>query len=151
MSSIPFKPRLISALVIYGMTGAVSAQTLPDAGSVVRDAESIRQRPDASPAKKPSAGSLEVKRGQETVLTAPDDARFQVKTFRFKRNTVFSSAYLQAALKDFVGNNKSLADLYKAADVITQLYRQEGYFVARAYVPAQQIKDGIVEIEVLEG
>jgi hemolysin activation/secretion protein len=54
-------------------------------------------------------------------------------------------------LKDFVGKELSPDDLQRAADVITRHYRDRGYFVARAYVPAQDIRDGIVEITVLEG
>ena len=54
-------------------------------------------------------------------------------------------------MKDFVGKELSLDDLQRVADVITRHYRDRGYFVARAYIPAQDIRDGMVEITVLEG
>ncbi len=54
-------------------------------------------------------------------------------------------------LQDFVGKELSLADLWRAADIITRYCRERGYFVTRAYIPAQDINDGIVEITVLEG
>ena len=34
---------------------------------------------------------------------------------------------------------------------ITDLYREHGYILARAYVPAQEMRDGAVEIGVVEG
>jgi POTRA domain-containing ShlB-type protein len=34
---------------------------------------------------------------------------------------------------------------------ITDLYREHGYILARAYVPAQEMRDGAVEIAVVEG
>ncbi|MBL8265846.1 ShlB/FhaC/HecB family hemolysin secretion/activation protein, partial [Steroidobacter sp.] len=39
----------------------------------------------------------------------------------------------------------------RAAAEITNHYRDAGYLVARAYLPAQEIRDGVVEISVLEG
>jgi hemolysin activation/secretion protein len=84
-------------------------------------------------------------------LKAPESARFFVKGFRITRNTAFSEGDLLPLLKDFVGKQLSLDDLQRAADLITRHYRDRGYFVARAYLPAQEIRDGIVEITVLEG
>ncbi|MCW8931018.1 MAG: hypothetical protein OQL19_12365 [Gammaproteobacteria bacterium] len=37
------------------------------------------------------------------------------------------------------------------ADKITQLYRQKGYILAQAYLPPQKVKDGIVQIKIVEG
>jgi hemolysin activation/secretion protein len=45
----------------------------------------------------------------------------------------------------------SLGDLRQAAARITRLYRDQGYFLARAYVPAQEISGGVVRIAVIEG
>lgn len=58
---------------------------------------------------------------------------------------------LQAAVADLVGSDATLADVQRAAARITAVYRQRGYFLARAYVPAQEIRDGVVRIAVLEG
>jgi len=44
-----------------------------------------------------------------------------------------------------------LSDLEKVSDLITDAYRKKGYTIARAYIPQQEIKEGVVEIAVLEG
>ncbi|TCO78085.1 hemolysin activation/secretion protein [Plasticicumulans lactativorans] len=44
-----------------------------------------------------------------------------------------------------------IGDLEDVADRVTKLYRERGFIVAQAYVPAQEVKDGEVEIAVLEG
>lgn len=77
--------------------------------------------------------------------------RFHVKAFRIGRMAAFAEADLLPLLQDYTGKELSLADLQRAADTITRHYRDRGYFVARAYLPAQDIRDGIVEIVVLEG
>ncbi len=45
----------------------------------------------------------------------------------------------------------SYAQLQTIASQITALYRTEGLFLARAYVPEQTVDDGVVRIEVLPG
>src|SRR5690606_18424608 len=45
----------------------------------------------------------------------------------------------------------TLAELDQAAASITAYYRNRGYTVARAFVPAQQIVDGLVTIQIIEG
>jgi hemolysin activation/secretion protein len=49
------------------------------------------------------------------------------------------------------GRAVTLQALSDMADKITQHYRRDGFLVARAYLPAQEIKDGLVTVAVLEG
>ena len=49
------------------------------------------------------------------------------------------------------GNELTLADLRGMAAKITERYRSNGYFVAEAYLPAQEVSDGVVTIAVVEG
>ena len=45
----------------------------------------------------------------------------------------------------------SLLDIYKVRDAITAKYRAAGYVLSQAIIPPQQISDGIVRIQVVEG
>ncbi len=44
----------------------------------------------------------------------------------------------------------SIGMLEKITSIITRYYRQKGFFLARAYIPEQTVKDGIVKISVME-
>jgi hemolysin activation/secretion protein len=134
------------APVVFGLGGAL-AQVRPDAGRIQQELERGRV-PGLVP---PPPGAPLVEEPSRPALTAPASRLFFVKGFRISRGGAFPEADLLALLKDFTGKELSLADLERAADVITRYYREHGYFVARAYVPAQDLKDGIVEITVLEG
>lgn len=130
-------------------SGAALAQVPPDAGRIQQQFEREAERLPAIAPRKPAAPVVD--EAARPALAVPDGVAFPVNGFRFTRNTVFGDAELQPLLKNFVGKELSLADLQRAADAITAFYRERGYFVARAYVPAQEIRDGIVEIMVLEG
>lgn len=129
--------------------GSALAQVLPDAGRIQQQFEREAERLPAIPPRKPAAPVVD--EAARPALVAPDSVTFPVKGFRFTRNSVFAAAELQPLLKDFIGRERSLADLQRAAEVITAYYRERGYFVARAYIPAQDIRDDMVEIMVLEG
>ena len=62
-----------------------------------------------------------------------------------------STERLQALLADAVGKDLDLAGLQALAERITVHYRAQGYAVARAWLPAQEVRDGEVEIAVVEG
>ena len=127
--------------------GAALAQVRPpDAGRVLEDSRSggTPQAPRAAP-------RLDLEQPVRPALTAPSSFRVLVKGFRITRSTVFTEKELNPLLAAYVDRELGLADLEEAAAAISRFYRERGYFVARAYVPAQEIRDGIVEITVLEG
>lgn len=63
----------------------------------------------------------------------------------------YSEAELLAVTGFILGSALSLSDLRLMASRIADYYHSHGYFVAQAYLPAQDIKDGVVTIAVIEG
>jgi hemolysin activation/secretion protein len=58
---------------------------------------------------------------------------------------------LAQAYTGYIGKTVSQADLAQIADNVSQLYRDAGYHLSRAIVPVQDIKNGRVQIQVIEG
>lgn len=88
--------------------------------------------------------------------TTPAQVTQQLPAFVAQRlNVTGVHAYRESELVAVAGFEPgrpvTLQTLYDMADRITQRYRQDGFLVARAYLPAQEIKDGVVTIAVLEG
>lgn len=75
----------------------------------------------------------------------------QVQSISFSGNTLYDAAQLNAVVGDVAGKSLDLAGLKSLANQVTQYYRANGYSFARAYVPAQPVKDGAVQIVVVEG
>lgn len=140
------KASLLCALTFTLLHSANSAaQALPNAGQILRE---LQQQPELTV---PKAGpTLEV---EERALNASADqgTSFALKTIAITGNTTFTQAELHALVSELEGSSRSLKDLNVAAQRITAYYREQGYPVARAYLPAQEIKDGVVTIAVVEG
>lgn len=67
--------------------------------------------------------------------------------------TVYTEDDLRPLYADLLNHAISLADLYKLRDAITTKYRNDGYVLAQAVIPAQKLNSGggIARIRVLEG
>lgn len=131
--------------VLFAAPSALAADP-PTAGSVL---ESVKEMP---PAPKPADQVLE-RQAEPAKAAAPVavGAKVMVKGFRFTGNTVYGEAQLQALLTEYQGKEQTLDGLNEAADAIKSHYRQNEYFLAQAILPPQEIKDGIVLIQVVEG
>lgn len=58
---------------------------------------------------------------------------------------------IAAAYRSYLGKKVSQADLAAIAGAISDLYRADGFHLSRAIVPPQDIADGRVRIQVIEG
>ena len=84
----------------------------------------------------------------------PADAgsvRFTLKQVDFAGNTAYSAQALAAPSAALIGREVSLADVFRLADELTLMYRNDGYVLSRVIVPPQAIRDGVVQLRVVEG
>ena len=81
----------------------------------------------------------------------PPTTKVLVKAFKITGASVIDGAELESLVAPHVGRDMGLAELEEIAGLVTAEFGDRGYTLARAYIPAQDIKDGIVEIVVVEG
>lgn len=76
---------------------------------------------------------------------------FQLSEVRFYGAHVIDDAQLQAHAQPYIGRDVTLADLEAIAAAVTAMYRERGYLLAQAIVPVQTVRDGVLDISVIEG
>ena len=137
----PLIAPLLLALAVP-VTSVSLAQTPPDAGALQQQIERERSQqlprriaPDkpATPAALPPVAGI--------VVT--------VKQFRFAGNTLLSAEQLAPAVAGFLERPLDYNQLQAAAAAVAETYRAAGW-VVRAYLPQQDIKDGIVTLQIVE-
>lgn len=135
-------------MLVLLASNAVFAQPIPDAGSLLR--EQLKTAP-----KLPEHNVPAIQRDDSPPPAVPDSdansVRFVVTSIRISGNSVFPEAELLAQVQDIIGQAVGFAELNAAAARISRYYRDRGYMVARAYLPAQDIVDGAVQLAVVEG
>lgn len=80
-----------------------------------------------------------------------DKIRFTLSAITLRGNTIFPEAVLSNLYKEHLGKEITLGVIYQIADAITAKYRNAGYVLARATIPAQRVENGIVQIVIFEG
>ena len=137
------KSSLIAIVILAGAESA-SAQQVPDAG------QQIQQIPQPPMVEKPAPDMLIDKPviPVEADIAGP---KVSVNSLRVSGETLFSEEQLIAATDFRPGSELNLSDLRNLAARITRYYNDRGYFLAQAYLPAQDIQGGVVTISVIEG
>ena len=128
------------------------AQTLPSAGGQMQQVPPSPPRPESWTPNLPTRP--EPVQIQQPWM--PDPARASNTAFTLQRlqvtgATVFAEADLLQVAGFEPGREVSLPALQVMAERITQHYRRHGFLMARAYLPAQEIRDGVGILAVLEG
>jgi len=135
--------------------GLLQAAPLPNAGQLLPSA------PPLVPAPVSGKAPVLVPSPEQASAAPASDVRITVSEVRITGSTVFSEAQLQALIAPdlavasesakSLGRQFSFAELQAFAERITAYYREQGYLLARAYLPLQDVRDGQLEIAVLEG
>ena len=146
LAPLPSARQASSALLLLASiaTTAAQAQTVPDAGSLQREAERSLQTPRSTaptaqtpPAAKPMA--------QDAKAT-----RVTVRSITIEGASLIALEELNALLAHHIGQSLTLAELEHAAQTIAEHYRRQGWY-ARVYLPQQDVTDGSIRIQIIEG
>ncbi len=84
----------------------------------------------------------------------PKDAervKLTLTELQISGNSVYDADALSPLWRELLNRPVTLADLYAVRDAITGKYRNDGYVLSQAIVPAQRIRNGVVRLEVVEG
>lgn len=130
-----------------GWSGAARAQTPPyGLGDAVRAAEQARR--EAPPAERPPVAAPQ---GAEPRFELPANETLLVRHIRIDGPDLVAAEAIRAALSPYENRKLTLAEIYDAADAITDLYRAAGYIVAKTYVPEQDARKGELTLKVIAG
>lgn len=140
----------ISLFLCVAATGAVEAQTSAPAlpGSIGRTPQAVTGQPSEPMMVTPSI-SVDLAAG---VQPPPglENEEIDVTDLKIEGMTVYSREVFPE-LFAMVGKTVTLGALYKATNLITKRYAEDGYVLSLAYIPDQSIGDGAFRIAVIEG
>jgi len=134
-----------SVLLLSSQAGHAQTPQIPNIGDVSREVEA--SRPTPPPEQTPTPILIQ----EERPLVLPDGETLLVREFRLRDAEFIDEEEIQKVLAPYAGKPLTMTQINEAADKVTQLYRSRGYPVARAYVPRQDARDGVLTIQVLIG
>ncbi|MFM7602273.1 MAG: ShlB/FhaC/HecB family hemolysin secretion/activation protein [Pseudanabaena sp.] len=111
------------------------------------------QLPTQTPAPLPSPDEL-LNPSRQPVTPQQDvpvTGTITVNQFEVLDSTVFTKEELDQILSPFTKRPITFSELLKARSQITDLYISRGYITSGAFIPNQNLQNGVVQIQVIEG
>ncbi len=140
----------------FGVSCGLHAQTTPS-----QRAEQLRQldqqtnisrdRVPGAPLPVPGLDLRILTPEKSIVPKAVDELEFEVTRVEVEGATYFSRAVVDALLAPLLNRKIGLTALREAANMLENLYRERGMFLARVFIPPQQLQQGVFTIRVVEG
>jgi len=126
------------------------AQDIPGSADAGRIQPSLNLDPNFNT--QPSSQSID--KGDINGLIPPDGAdsiMIQLNDLQINGVTAYSQSDILPLYSHYIGQDIPLSTIWKIANAITKLYQDDGYFLSRAIIPQQEIDDGSVVIQIVEG
>lgn len=141
----------ISAFVLMASTSNLAyAQVAPTIGDAIRQA-----KPPEEVQKHQSKSLVEIegiKKEYRPKLTEDKILKkVLVTNFSIEGNQHIDSGILLSQIESYKDKTLSFNDMQAVAANITRYYREQGYIVARAYIPVQEMDNGVLDIVIIEG
>jgi len=129
---------------LLALSQSIFAQQAPSAGSQMQQIPPVPIQQNVVP-------KIEVQPTAAPISAASDSVSITVNSLRVIGAQAYSETELLALTGFKPGTEMTITDLRAMAAKIADHYHRNGYFVAQAYLPAQDIKDGVVTIAVIDG
>lgn len=140
--------------MLVALSAAASQTAMAAAGSAIRlppQGDISRQRVQPLPLP-PVDYEFRIQNPEKSAVPrAIDEIQFSVRSIRIVGATHFSDATVKAFFTPLEGRTIVLDDLRQAAQKLEDLYRAKGFFLTRVFISPQQVRDGVLEVRVLEG
>lgn len=151
-------------LALADTTSIAQAQTSP---SLIPDA--LQRNPAANPDRinaeqrrrleeraqgdttTPSRPEVEAPPPASAAGGAADSVTFRLTAVRFSPSDYLSRAQLEATAADLIGRDVGVGDLRTVVDRVNALYAARGLTTARAVLPPQDVRSGVVDVRLVEG
>ena len=143
------RARRIAAPIVVAVLSFASAASLaqvrPDAGQILEQTREPLRLPPPPDDVRPRVPE------PRPALPVSPTLKVRVTEFKFSGNTLYSDAQLAEVVQEFIGKELDFEGLTDAATKVRAYHRERGYFLAQAYLPQQAIRNGVIEIAVIEG
>ncbi|MFY4805440.1 ShlB/FhaC/HecB family hemolysin secretion/activation protein [Aliarcobacter butzleri] len=141
--------KIITLSVLSSVALLGSSPIVPNSSTIERQIQSPKDIPTA----KKEIVEIEGSKEQKVLKDNGSNQTILIKNFNIQGNTKISNDDILNSLKEFENKELNFNQIKEIVTKISKLYKDRGYFVARAYLPAQNIQQNqnILNISILEG
>jgi len=143
------RPKRLAVPIVVAVLSLASvaaiAQVRPDAGQILEQTREPLRLPPPPDDVRPRVPE------PRPALPVSPTLKVRVTQFTFSGNTLFTDEQLAEVVREYIGQELDFEGLTDVATKVRAYHRERGYFLAQAYLPQQAIRNGVIEIAVIEG
>jgi hemolysin activation/secretion protein len=132
----------------FGPAGSSLAQVF---APFERPGDIRREIPEPAPEKRPEFTLPPLPAPPAGDLPLSQQARVEVRAFQVTGSTVLSDAELARVTAPYLGRALGAEDLERLRQQLTLLYVDAGYLNSGAVLPDQDVRDGVIHYQIVEG
>jgi hemolysin activation/secretion protein len=133
---------LASLALLLAASASAGAQTMPDAGALMRQSEQMFKQ-----SQQQRIQTQRTSLPPELVVT--DATLVTAQRFKFNGNQLLTTGQLQAVAAPFTNRPLNQHDLQQLSHAVSEAYRQAGW-VVQAYIPRQDLNSSELTVQVIE-
>jgi len=99
----------------------------------------------------PSAEDRPAAKASETGKARKEEAHFDIWEFRIEGGSLLDQQLVERTVYPFLGPNRGIEDVEKAGKALETFYRESGYPTVVVNIPEQDVREGVVRLQVVEG
>ena len=132
------------SLIVFLYSNLGNAQDIPTIDDVNKNQPKLPAEQKISPSEK-----LELDQSQKLEKNEDQILKILVKDFKFDGNLYYSNEELEEVIKEAVNKELVYDQLINVTRAISNHYKANG-FLATAFLPPQDINDGVIKIKITE-
>ena len=132
------------SLIVFLYSNLGNAQDIPTIDDVNKNQPKLPAEQKISPSEK-----LELDQSQKLEKNEDQIIKILVKDFKFDGNLYYSNEELEEVIKEAVNKELVYDQLINVTRAISNHYKANG-FLATAFLPPQDINDGVIKIKITE-
>lgn len=149
---------LAASLLLLPLPSAfaqIPAQTnpgllLPSPTEKVEQQRARKQQTDLSrPQESQEQSKLDIP--EQDAVVEVESPTVQVQDIRIEGSTLLSQQEIAEATKEYIGKTVQIDELTGLVQKLNALYRAKGYVTTQAFIPPQDVSQGVLTIKVVEG
>lgn len=145
------KVGFLSLSVFLFFSGIAFSQIVPEEVRSGEIEKALLEQEKVKPEKLEKEVPIVELKSSEKELEIPEGKKVEVLDFEFSGNIALKTSYLKKLVLPYIQKELSLKELKGICGEISDAYRERGYFLVYPYLHPQEIKDGVVIIEIIEG
>lgn len=140
-----------ASLLVAMLSAPAGAQGIADPGALLEADRRLQDQLENPPMIEPGDDAVQAPPPPADLVVPPGGPTFRLNRIVFGESHFIAADELRGIAAQFEGRDIDFSGLYRIVAAVNAVYRQRGIVTASAVLPPQDIENGVVRVDLVEG